>query len=406
MTKNIVVLGSTGSIGVNTLDLVRRMDKRAGQKGAAFRIWGLSAHANLERLKEQIIAVHPKYVAVTHPETAVRLKHWAKRRAPRLIITEGADGMKLLVQNREVDLVVSGIVGSAGLLPLIHALKAGKKVALANKEALIVAGDLVMRTARKYGATIIPVDSEHSAIFQCLHSGRPLAEVRRLILTASGGAFYRRAGSLDRVTPREALDHPTWKMGKKITVDCATLTNKGLEAIEAHHLFGVPMDKIEVVVHPQSIVHSLVEFADGAMLAQLSHPDMRLPIQYALTHPGRLPTPIKTLELAQVGKLEFLKPDFGRFPCLAMAFAAGRAGGLWPAVFSGANEVAVAGFLSGKTTFLGIARLLKQVMAAFKTSAIRKDLRQVSAEKNEASALEAVLAADAWARQKAAAQLS
>jgi 1-deoxy-D-xylulose-5-phosphate reductoisomerase len=245
-----------------------------------------------------------------------------------------------------------------------------------------------METARRFGAEIIPVDSEHSAIFQCL-GGRRAAGVRRLILTASGGAFYARRGSLDGVTPEEALAHPTWKMGRKITVDCATLSNKGLEAIEAHHLFQVPMERIDVVIHPQSIVHSLVEFEDGSLLAQLSDPDMRLPIQFALTYPARRPSPVRALDLAALGALEFRKPDFRRFPCLGLALAAGRAGGLRPAVFNAANEVAVEAFLRGDLTFTAIPKLIEGV------------LRGEESRNGPRAELDRVLEADARARASA-----
>jgi 1-deoxy-D-xylulose-5-phosphate reductoisomerase len=286
--------------------------------------------------------------------------------------------------------LLSSVVGSVGLLPLLAAVRAGRKVALANKEALIVAGDLITGEAKKCGSELIPVDSEHSAIFQCIQSA-PTKQIRRLILTASGGAIYRRTGSLDKVTVKEALNHPTWKMGNKITIDCATLMNKGLEAIEAHHLFGVPMEKIEIVIHPQSIIHSLVEFTDGAMLAQLSHPDMRLPIQYALTHPDRLETPIKTLELHEIRNLEFIRPDFRRFPCLGLALEAGRRSGTWPAVLNGANETAVRAFLDEKISFLQIPKVVRSVLNAYKPA------------KSNAAGLDEILRADAWARREAAA---
>jgi 1-deoxy-D-xylulose-5-phosphate reductoisomerase len=280
---------------------------------------------------------------------------------------------------------------SVGLRPLLAAVRAGKKIALANKESLIAGGDLIMMLARRHKATILPVDSEHSAIFQCLQNAVP-GTVRRLILTASGGAFYRRKGALDTVTPEEALDHPTWKMGKKITVDCATLTNKGLEAIEAHYLFNIPMENIDIVIHPQSIVHSLVEFTDGAVLAQLSHPDMRLPIQYALTHPERHPTPLPTLRLEDIGRLDFHRPNFSRFPCLSLALKAGQRGGAWPAVFNGANEIAVRAFLERTISFTDIPKISAAVMTAYRPQPIST---------GEAGAFSAILTADAWAREKA-----
>jgi 1-deoxy-D-xylulose-5-phosphate reductoisomerase len=312
----------------------------------------------------------------------------------RLFVAAGGRGLERLAALPRAELVLSAVVGAVGLTPLVAALRAGKKVALANKEALIVAGDFLMETARRHGAEILPVDSEHSAIFQCL-GGRTGPEagrgVRRILLTASGGAFYKRRGSLDGVTVRDALAHPTWKMGRKITVDSATLTNKGLEAIEAHYLFGVPLERIRILIHPQSIVHSLVEFDDGALLAQLSHPDMRLPIQYALTHPARRPTPVRPLELEEIRSLEFYPPDFRRFPCLRLALGAGRKGGAWPAVFNGANEAAVGAFLDGRLTFTGIPRVIRSVLAAR------------SKNPGGATGLSAILEADRWAREKAGA---
>lgn len=387
MTKKIVLLGSTGSIGQNTLDVVRRLK----ESGDALRLEGLSTQSNLELIKAQIMEFRPPFVTVGDMESAIDLRRWAKVRRLNLKVLVGVEGLVEMARLPSVDLVVSAVVGSVGLRPLLAAVRGGKKIALANKEALIAGGNLIMSMARRHKATILPVDSEHSAIFQCLQGAAP-GSVRRLILTASGGAFYKRKGSLDSVSPEEALDHPTWKMGKKITVDCATLTNKGLEAIEAHYLFNIPMDNIDIVIHPQSIVHSMVEFTDGAVLAQLSHPDMRLPIQYALTHPDRCPTPLPTLRLEEVGKLEFFKPDFGRFPCLALALKAGRKGGPWPAVFNGSNEVAVRAFLNGEISFTDIARVSAAVLASY---------RPLPIPSGEAKAFSAILTADAWAREKA-----
>lgn len=388
MTKRIVVLGSTGSIGVNALDVVQRMNR---QTPGSFRVKGLSAHGNVERLKEQVMAFRPDEVVLGDGSAAAHFSDWARARRVPLRVRSGVAGLDALAATRGVDLVLSAVVGAVGLTPLLAALKAGTDVALANKEALIVAGELLMATARRSGARILPVDSEHSAMFQCL-GGRtgPSAGVRRLILTASGGAFYRRNGSLKNVTVAEALDHPTWKMGKKITVDSATLTNKGLEAIEAHHLFGVPMERIHIVIHPQSIVHSLVEFDDGSLLAQLSHPDMRLPIQYALTFPERRPCPVRPLALEEIQRLDFAEPDFRRFPCLSLALESGRRGGLRPAVFNAANETAVGAFLAGRVGFTDIPRVIEKTLRAWD--------RTVS---QGGGALPAVLAADAWGRAAA-----
>jgi 1-deoxy-D-xylulose-5-phosphate reductoisomerase len=396
--RRVSVLGSTGSIGVNALEVVRRLNREA--RGPRHRVWALSAHSNLGLLKAQIREFRPSAVAVAERAAAEELKDWARRSAPRLSVWAGEEGLVRAASHRSVDVLVSAVVGTAGLAPLFAALKAGKIVALANKEALVVAGEILMKTARIYGAAVIPVDSEHSAMFQCLGlpsaTGLKAPGLKRLILTASGGAFYRRKGPLDGVTPKEALRHPTWRMGRKITVDSATLTNKGLEAIEARHLFGVPLSDIQIVIHPQSIVHSLVEFEDGSMLAQMSHPDMRIPIQYALTHPERRPTPVKPLALEEIRALEFYPPNFRRFPCLALALEAGRKGGLWPAVMNAANEAAVGAFLDGKIGFTGIPKLIRSVLGGFgKTE-----------ECSRRPDLPAVRAADEWARRAAAERLT
>jgi 1-deoxy-D-xylulose-5-phosphate reductoisomerase len=384
--RQVAVLGSTGSIGVNALDVIQRLNRAEG----GFRVAALSTYSHVPLLQKQIQVFRPSLAVVGDEAAAKVLSRWARSRKIPLRVMSGVDGLVQAASAPAVQLVLSAVVGAVGLQPLLSALRAKKTVALANKEALIVAGEIVMATARRYGAKIIPVDSEHSAMFQCL-GGRtgPGAGVRRLILTASGGAFYRRTGSLDQVGVEEALNHPTWKMGRKITVDCATLTNKGLEAIEAHYLFGVPLDRIQIVIHPQSIVHSLVEFEDGSSLAQLSHPDMRLPIQYALTYPDRKPTPVRALALDEIKKLEFYAPDFRRFPALSLALEAGRRGGAWPAVFNGANEAAVQAFLGRRLPFTGIPRLCRQVMNRFKKRPPPRD------------GLRGILEADAWARREA-----
>ncbi len=394
--KNIIILGSTGSIGVNALKVVSQLNAKRGLK-EKYQVVGLSGHSNIGLLKKQICDFGVKLVSVSDDRAAIDIKVWAKQKHLKLKVLKGASGLKQLAGQKNSDMVLSSVVGFAGLEPLLAALKQGKKVALANKEALVVAGDLVMREACCSGAQIIPVDSEHSAVFQCLNSElsgvRNNRSIRRIILTASGGAFYQHKGSLDKVTVSQALAHPTWQMGKKITIDCATLTNKGLEAIEAHYLFGVPMDKIHIVIHPQSIVHSLVEFEDGAVLAQLSHPDMRLPIQYALTYPERVPAQLRYLELEKIQKLEFFKPDFHRFPCLNLVLTAGRKGGLWPAVFNGANEEAVKAFLGGHILFTDISKVIQRVMNAFPRE-------QNILAKEKKMDLQKVLKADQWARNQ------
>lgn len=352
--KKLILLGSTGSIGTQSLDVVRR------SRGAASMV-AMSAHSNLELFKEQITEFRPRLVSIWTEESAACLREWCAKKRYKTDVLFGLSGLIETASYKPADLVLSSVVGSVGLEPLLAAIRNGTDIALANKEALVVAGDLIMAAAKKRGVNILPVDSEHSAIFQCLKN-EPARAVRRILLTASGGPFYRCGRQLSKITVEHALAHPTWKMGKKITIDSATLMNKGLEAIEAHHLFGVPMEKIEIVIHPQSIVHSLVEFVDGSVIAQLSTPDMRLPIQYAITWPERSASPLKPLDLASIGSLEFGKPDFERFPCLALALAAGKKGGTLPVAMNAANEVAVNAFLNHKIIFTDIPVVVGAVM--------------------------------------------
>ncbi|MBI3292425.1 MAG: 1-deoxy-D-xylulose-5-phosphate reductoisomerase [Elusimicrobia bacterium] len=352
--RSVVILGSTGSIGVNALEVVRALAPR-------FRVVGLSTDRNVNRLAEQVREFSAPAVAVLDQEAAHRFRGLGLQAYGRPVeVYTGVEGLIRLVRETEGELVLSGVVGAGGLKPLLAALKGRKVVALANKEPLVMAGELVIQEARRHGATIIPVDSEHSAIFQCLQGARR-DTIRRVILTASGGPFYRRS-HLEQITVQEALAHPTWKMGKKITIDSATLMNKGFEAIEAHHLFGLPMESVEVLIHPQSIVHSLVEFIDGAVLAQLSRPDMRLPIQYALTYPDRVETTLPALRLEEAKALTFEAPDFRQFPCLQLALEAGRVGGTSPTVLNAANEVAVAAFLAERIPFTQIAHIVARVL--------------------------------------------
>lgn len=335
----VVVLGSTGSIGVNALGVLKRLGER-------FQVTGLSTHGNIALLEQQVREFQPEQVSVWNEDQARTLRSKGiKSNGKPLEVLSGLEGLVELAGQENAEVVLSAVVGAIGLKPLLTALKAGKRVALANKEALIMAGELVVAEAKRWNATLLPVDSEHSALFQCLHGEQPRA-VRRLILTASGGPFYRSKKSLDRVSVKEALAHPTWKMGRKITIDSATLMNKGIETLEAAILFEIPLERVEVVIHPQSIVHSLVDFVDGAMIAQLSWPDMCLPIQYALTYPERVPGRLEPLDLVKAQKLDFLKPDFRRFPCLSLARAAGLKRGTWPTVLNAANEVAVHTFLA------------------------------------------------------------
>jgi 1-deoxy-D-xylulose-5-phosphate reductoisomerase len=369
----LAILGSTGSIGRQTLEVVREFRPR-------FRVVALAAGHNVTLLEEQAREFSPQFL-------------WADREADYLHqkTTRGAiharwTPMEEMASHPDVDIVVVATAGKAGLLPTLAAARAGKAVALANKEVLVMAGHLVVAEARRHEADLRPVDSEHSAIWQCLW-GEDRKNIARIILTGSGGAFRDRPlDELERVTPEQALRHPTWQMGHKITVDSATLLNKGLEAIEAHWLFGVPFDKIEVVLHRESIIHSLVEFCDGSIKAQLGMPDMRLPIQCALTYPQRLLTSRpKRLDFGRLGSLAFSQPDLRRFPCLGLALEAGRRGGVSPTVMAAADEVAVDHFLAGHITFLDIAKVIEATLSAHPSVSD--------------PSLEEVLAADTWARQ-------
>jgi 1-deoxy-D-xylulose-5-phosphate reductoisomerase len=349
--KRLLILGSTGSIGVQALDVVARA---AGE----FEVVGLSAGTAYEPLIEQARAHGVRRIALSDRDAAARAAEaWTGGDVLR-----GPEGLVELVAGSDADLVLNAIVGSAGLGPTIVALTEGIDLALANKESLVVGGDLVTQLAEATGAALIPVDSEHSALYQLI-AGEPPGTVDRLVLTASGGPFRGRArAELEEVTVEQALAHPTWDMGGKITIDSATLMNKGLELIEAHHLFAVPYERIDVVVHPQSIVHSLIHLCDGATLAHLGYPDMRVPIAYALHHPERVEVPVPTLDLVDVGSLTFEAVDLEAFPCLRLAREAASAGGTAPCVLNAANEVAVHAFLDGRLGFLGIAEVIERVL--------------------------------------------
>ena len=351
--KNIVVLGSTGSIGVAALEVIRKL-------GPGYRVLGLAARANAAKVLEQARQFRPRWVTLFEPEAAAQLQG----RLPRgtQLLAPGVESLMEQAAHSDTHMVVSGLSGGVGFGPLVAAVKAGKTIALANKEPLVMAGATLMAECRRWNASIIPVDSEASAVFQSLDR-RNASGVRRVLLTASGGPFFRYKGKLDKVTPAQALRHPRWRMGKKISIDSATLMNKGFEAIEIAQLFGLSPDKIEIVIHPQSVVHSAVEHEDGSVIAQLSQPDMRLPIQYAITYPERRPCPVKSLSVCDMAKLEFYKPDLRRFPCLELALEAARKGGTAPAALSGADEQAVESFLSGRLSFTGIASVVEAVLA-------------------------------------------
>ncbi|TNF47986.1 MAG: 1-deoxy-D-xylulose-5-phosphate reductoisomerase [Deltaproteobacteria bacterium] len=376
--KRLAILGSTGSIGVSTLEIVT-------EHPDCFEVVALTAGRNLALLEEQIALFRPQLVAVPDQLNAQRLRERIGADGPQVLY--GTAGLVSCAVESPADMVVSAIVGAAGLEPTLAAIQAGRDVALANKETLVIAGELVMSAAAESGCRLFPVDSEHSAIFQSLEGHRN-ADVRRLILTASGGPFRNWSlEDLQEVTPQDALAHPNWTMGRKITIDSATMMNKGLEVIEAHWLFNVPVEKIDVHIHPESIVHSLVEYVDGALLAQLGIPDMKTPIAYALTYPERLPLALPALDLCRLGQLNFAAPNSQCFPCLGLAYDAIKRGGTTPAVLNAANELAVDAFLHEKVGFLDIPRIIGSVVEKHSSRA--------------ASSLEQILAADAWARQKA-----
>lgn len=355
MTKYLSILGSTGSIGRQTLEVVEQMPE--------IKVAALTAGTNVERMAQQCRAFHPELAVMATQEAANELKNALEGENIRIL--SGMDGLIAAAQHEKADTVVTAVVGMVGLRPTLAAISQKKRIALANKETLVCAGELVMAAAREYGAEIIPVDSEHSAIFQCLMGCTERSEIRRLILTCSGGPFFgKTAEELESVTKSDALKHPNWKMGNKITIDCATLMNKGLEVIEAMRLYDLPLSKVDVVIHRQSIVHSLVEFRDGAVMAQLGVPDMRIPIRLAMTYPHRAENPAPPLDLLSCGELTFCAPDEKSFPCLALAKKAAGRGGNCCAVLNGANEAAVAKYLKDEIGFYDIPRLVRGAMDA------------------------------------------
>ena len=383
--QSITILGATGSIGVSTLDvLARHPDK--------YRVFALSAYSRVEQLAEQCARFRPQRAVVGTLEAANRLTALLRARDIRCDVDYGEAALCAIASCFETDTVMAAIVGAAGLAPALAAARAGKKILLANKEALVMSGQLFMDAVAAHGATLLPIDSEHNAIFQSLPSAYARspkgAGVAKIVLTASGGPFLARAlDSLEDVTPEEACKHPNWVMGRKISVDSATMMNKGLEVIEAHWLFGAAPALIEVVIHPQSVIHSMVSYIDGSVLAQLGNPDMRTPIAHALAYPERIASGVAQLDLTAIGTLQFAKPDFARFPCLALAFEALAAGGTAPALLNAANAVAVQAFLDGRIGFRDIDRVISRVM--------------METEHGAASSIEAVMAQDARARDVA-----
>ncbi len=382
--SRIALFGSTGSIGVNTLDVVRRHPER-------FAITALAAHRNIDLLSEQIAEFHPNAVVVRDVDAARELQS----RNPGCEVLAGAEGLVELARRGEYDIFVGALVGFAGLAPTVEAIKHGKRIALANKETLVVAGALLTQLAEHSGSEMLPIDSEHSAIYQCL-VGEERKSIRRIILTASGGPFRTLPKELfSKILPEAALRHPKWVMGRKITIDSATLMNKGLEIIEAKWLFGMPLSMIDVIIHPQSIVHSFVEFVDGSVKAQLAMPDMRQPIQYALAAPERLHTSYSLLDLAANSPLEFFPPEYDKFPCLSLAREAGERGGLYPCILNAVNEIAVEAFLDGRIPFMKIPALIESAMNASPPSEIESDAT---------TALDQIITCDTesrrWAREQ------
>lgn len=374
MPVRISVLGSTGSIGRSTLNVIREHPDQ-------FQLVALGAGTNAEEMIKQVIEFQPKVVAMASKEAAEQVKKEIPSQIPVLV---GREGITEIATLEEVTYVVSAIVGSQGLPPTLAAIRAGKTIGLANKETLVTAGHIVMEEARKHQVDLIPIDSEHSAIFQCLN-GENKKEVSRLILTGSGGAFRDWSrDQLKNATVEEALNHPNFSMGPKITIDSATMMNKGLEVIEAHWLFGFPYDQIDVVIHPQQIIHSMVEYRDGSIMAQLGIPDMRVPIQYALSYPRRLPMTDSKLDLSSLSRLDFRIIDFERYPCVRLAYEAGHQGGTYPTVLNAANEEAVAQFLMGQIPFIVIEELVEQALAKHQVV--------------DSPSLEEIDLADQWAR--------
>lgn len=385
MLQNVTILGSTGSIGVSTLDVI-------GRHPGQFAVYALTAHNKVDELAAQCLQYQPQVAVVGTEEAATRLAGLLKEQGSKTAVEYGRDALCAVASAPQCHAVMAAIVGAAGLAPTLAAARAGKKVLLANKEALVMSGSLFMDAVAANGAVLMPIDSEHNAIFQCLPSvydRRPNAHgVAKIILTASGGPFLRRAvETLEKVTPDEAVAHPKWVMGRKISVDSATMMNKGLEVIEAHWLFGASAGQIEVLIHPQSVVHSMVSYVDGSVLAQMGNPDMRTPIAHALAFPDRMASGVAPMDLAKIGQLQFEQPDFERFPCLRLAYEALRAGGSAPAILNAANEVAVQAFLDGRMGFRMIDRLIERVMDKL--------------PHGEVDSIEAVLHKDAAARSLA-----
>ncbi|NMG00856.1 1-deoxy-D-xylulose-5-phosphate reductoisomerase [Aromatoleum toluolicum] len=387
--QRVTVLGATGSIGMSTLDVIARHPDR-------FEAFALTAQDSVDRMVELCVRFSPRFAVMVNPVAAASLRERLQGAGVKTCVRDGAKALIDVACHEETDAVMAAIVGAAGLAPTLAAARAGKRVLLANKEALVLSGALFMEAVAESGAQLLPIDSEHNAVFQALpHDFRRNADergIRRILLTASGGPFRERSvESLASVTPDEACAHPNWVMGRKISVDSATMMNKGLEVIEAHWLFGLPAERIEVVVHPQSVIHSMVEYADGSVLAQLGNPDMRTPIAHAMAYPDRIDAGVRSLDLFEIARLTFERPDFERFPCLALAYQALREGGAAAAVLNAANEEAVAAFLGGRLGFRGIADVISATLE--RTHGLSVD------------SLDAIIDADARARDIACTEI-
>jgi len=383
--QSITILGATGSIGVSTLDVVARHPDR-------YRVYALTGQTRIEVLADQCAQFRPQVAVVGTPEAATQLQILLKARGVQTDVLHGEQALCDVATAAACDTVMAAIVGAAGLRPSLAAARAGKKLLLANKEALVISGQLFMDAVAASGATLLPIDSEHNAIFQCLPVGYqrvpPQHGIRKILLTASGGPFLDRdIASFESITPEQAVAHPNWRMGRKISVDSATMMNKGLEVIEAHWLFGASAEQIEVVIHPQSVIHSMVAYADGSVLAQLGNPDMRTPIAHALAYPERIDSGVDAIDLARIGQLDFRKPDTVRFPCLQLAFDVLHAGGCAPAVLNAANEIAVQAFLDGHIGFSKISKVIAETLSRVPSASV--------------DTLESLLDQDARAREQA-----
>jgi 1-deoxy-D-xylulose-5-phosphate reductoisomerase len=384
--RTVAILGATGSIGVSTLDVLARHPDR-------YRVVALTAHRQTERLFEQCLRFHPRQAVLHEPAAAAELRRRLHEAGLATEVLSGAAAIDAVARDPASEIVMAAIVGAAGLMPVLEAVRAGKRVLLANKEPLVMSGQVLMQEAHAHGAEILPIDSEHNAIFQCMPAGYRAGErpqgVRRILLTCSGGPFRSTPNAeLARVTPEQAIAHPRWAMGRKISVDSATLMNKGLELIEACRLFSIGPEQVQIVIHPQSVIHSMVEYTDGSVLAQLGNPDMRTPIAHALAWPERIESGVQTLDLFDIARLDFEAPDPARFPCLRLAQQAAQAGGTAPAILNAANEVAVSAFLDRRILFTDIAAIIEETLATLAAS--------------QDTSLEAVLAADARARELSA----